>query len=243
MVPTITVPGYLCVLVFRNLGQVSGVYLGGEDFRAHLTWRVTAGHIFQYYDELINTSLATRVCSWWPSSLISSDHVQIVQAFEKYLEGEETNTMTVIMGGSGLCVLALVCWSAHVMVGICSNVDLTRAPVSCDAGSWRAASVFREPFAITSLSRRHFCFVFVLSVLPRLSVSVGLFIAGARFLCHTLEIAALILNAVALGFIMDMDELFRLLPTWVRCAVATSDPLETPLDQDAMDDFKNSRFR
>jgi len=55
---------------------------------------------------------------------------------------------------------------------------------------------------------------------------VNLFIAGARFLCHTLEIGDLILNAVALGFIMDVDEIiFQFLPTRVWCAVAKSDPL------------------
>ena len=222
----ITVQGYFCVLVSVNLGQLSDLYLSGENLRAHLIWRVTAGHSFQHYDELTNTSLATRVCSGWRAFSISYDQFQAVEAFEKYLDGEETNFATVILGGSGLCVLALVCWSALVMVDICSNVDLTRALLSCDAGSWHAASVVRQPFAITSLSRRHLCFLFLFTILPRLGVSVNLFIAGARFLCHTLEIGDLILNAVALGFIMELDEIvFQFLPTRVRCAVAKSDPL------------------
>ena len=133
--------------------------------------------------------------------------MRIVGAFNRYMGSDSDGFLGAITGGSRLCVLALLGWFFPGGVDVCDNMDFVSALLSCqivDSAKCDPGGHMRSPRWAVSISAP----VLLLVVVPRLAVSFALFITGARFLCYTSEIADLILNAVALGFIMGMDEEF-----------------------------------
>ena len=78
-----------------------------------------------------------------------------------------------------------------------------------------------------SVSRPRVLCLHLFVILPRLAVASVLFLAGARFLLFTISLPDLILNAMALGFVLDFDEmLFTFLPKTVQHALQSTTPLQ-----------------
>ena len=81
------------------------------------------------------------------------------------------------------------------------------------------------PFEIRGLARCRIALILILVLLPRLVMSLVLLYAGAQFLTYTPGLEDLILNAVALGFVMDLVELmFAFVPPKVRSVVQGAEP-------------------
>jgi len=94
------------------------------------------------------------------------------------------------------------------------------------AGFRGGPTILVAPYEIRGLARGRIALVLTLVLLPRAAVSTVLFYAGAKFLIFTPSLDDLILNAMALGFVMDLDEmLFAFVPPKVRSAVQGAEPL------------------
>ena len=105
---------------------------------------------------------------------------------------------------------------------VLNTFDLSMAVLSLGASSaksmFRITSIGEYTFERVSIRRIILFHVFV--ILPRLAVATMLAIPGALFLVYTAEIPDLILDAVALGFVLDMDEvIFQFLPYVVRAVI------------------------
>ncbi|CAK0902444.1 unnamed protein product [Prorocentrum cordatum] len=62
-------------------------------------------------------------------------------------------------------------------------------------------------FAFQSISSAGLYSIMLLVVVPRLAIAFFLLNAGLLFLCHTVNLQQLLFNSLALGFVLDIDEM------------------------------------
>ena len=223
---------YFCVLLVMNMGNRAHMGIEDNDLRGLLSWRTTAAHDFKNYDANTNTSLAARVCGSWSAAIVSSDQMGAHESFASYV-----GDVGVVWGGPGLCMVCLICWFSLLAVDVRDNLH-------CSVAMWShwtrglPTHVHRNrkgAFQFRQLGTRRIVLIHAIGVFPRFAIAIMLLFAGARFLIYTQSRIELILNAIALGFILELDELtFDFLPETIRTAVARTD---------AMKMSSNSRFR
>lgn len=165
-------------------------------------WRHTVGHDMFYADALTGRSLASRVCEEDPTLSIASDQTRDLADARTYIERD--------FDGPSLCVLVVMIWffvalrEAERILKVLLEVWLvpssTRTCVSVELESTQ------QRWSLDALShgRKIFmCFVCLL----RCAVAGFLFWRGTIWLLYSISITDLVLNAVALEFIFEIDEL------------------------------------
>jgi len=195
-----------------------------------LRWRRSSGHALSEYDAQSQTSLAERVCSLDKSLHISGLQVSLLDNIRKYVKPEAVG-FEAVFTGQMLCLVALVCWYLMVAKEINHALALHRGIMALPRGPTKIIS--REnPFTLVThyrfLSipyRRKVISSFLLAY--RLFAACLLIYVGTFFLVYTVNVTELILNAVALGIILDIDDLLfdALATTPGRHLVNCMDPL------------------
>ena len=220
---------YFTILVNSNLGFYDDAALSDHDLDGFLAWRITSAHHVKNYDEITDTSLATRVCDHWPGITASYDQSQHVTAFGSYT-GDGSN-YDLALGGPGLALLCVMCWLCLVAADVLDNLDFSIALLSNVGKQTRIVrSENWSSCVFMSFSRSAVGCLHMFVVLPRLFIACTLFFAGTRFLLFTSSLSELILNAIALGFILEIDEvLFAFLPQTTRSALRGTSGLEMKL--------------
>ena len=220
---------YFTILVNSNLGFYDDAALSDHDLDGFLAWRITSAHHVKNYDEITDTSLATRVCDHWPGITASYDQSQHVTAFGSYT-GDGSN-YDLALGGPGLALLCVMCWLCLVAADVLDNLDFSIALLSNVGKQTRIVrSENWSSCVFMSFSRCAVGCLHMFVVLPRLFIACTLFFAGTRFLLFTSSLSELILNAIALGFILEIDEvLFAFLPQTTRSALRGTSGLEMKL--------------
>ena len=210
---------YFSVLVIGNMGSYSDVSLADDDLEGFLAWRTGTAHHMAHYDETTNTSLATRVCDSYPGTITAFDQMQQITTFGLYTG--DGSTYDLALAGPGLAMLSVMCWISWVATDVLDNLDFSIALLSNSARETVIeTSADWSSCTIVSFSRFAVGGLHIFVVLPRLIIACTLFYAGSRFLLFTSSLGDLLLNAIALGFILDMDELlFAFLPQTVRSAL------------------------
>eukprot|EP00439_Symbiodinium_sp_Y106_P022194 s3415_g2.t1 len=178
-----------------------------------LRWR---RHALSEYDAQSQTSLAERVCSLDKSLHISGLQVSLLDNIRKYVKPEAVG-FEAVFTGQMLCLVALVCWYLMVAKEINHALALHRGIMALPRGPTKIIS--REnPFTLVThyrssdrehmfLSipyRRKVISSFLLAY--RLFAACLLIYVGTFFLVYTVNVTELILNAVALGIILDIDD-------------------------------------
>ncbi|CAE7023986.1 unnamed protein product, partial [Symbiodinium sp. CCMP2456] len=175
-----------------------------------LRWRRSSGHALSEYDAQSQTSLAERVCSLDKSLHISGLQVSLLDNIRKYVKPDAVG-FEAVFTGQMLCLVALVCWYLMVAKEINHALALHRGIMALPRGPTKIIS--REnPFTLVThyrfLSipyRRKVISSFLLAY--RLFAACLLIYVGTFFLVYTVNVTELILNAVALGIILDIDDL------------------------------------
>ena len=121
LIVNVCVQLYFTILVVLNLGDYSDISLADNDLKGFLAWRVTSAHHVKNYDEITNTSLATRVCDHWPGIIASYDQMQHVKAFDSYTG--DGSQFDLALGGPGLALLCVMCWICLVAKDVLDNLD------------------------------------------------------------------------------------------------------------------------
>ena len=215
---------YFSALIVMNLGDLSDIGLADEDLEGFLSWRVSLAHHVMNFDEITNTSLATRVCHGWQANIASYTQLEHVSSFSSYLG--DSDFVDLVFGGPGLALLCIWCWLSLVMLDFLDNWDFSAALLS-NMGDSTVVALDDADVAFESVSRPRVLSLHLFVVLPRLAVASVLFLAVARFLLFTISLPDLILHAMALGFVLDFDEmLFTFLPETVRHALRNTAPLQ-----------------
>eukprot|EP00930_Biecheleria_cincta_P030438 TRINITY_DN21086_c0_g1_i2.p1 TRINITY_DN21086_c0_g1~~TRINITY_DN21086_c0_g1_i2.p1 ORF type:complete len:871 (+),score=128.21 TRINITY_DN21086_c0_g1_i2:27-2615(+) len=187
-------------------------------------WRTSSGHDLLSYDPVTGSSLTARVCAKDGSLSVSGSQMTLYEEIEAYLQSDTDSELQGIFDGQLLCIVALVCWFLMVAKEMNRALALHRATISVPIGPNKIAPNSTAHYVIHSLTRarRLVCWVILLY---RTLAAVILIYVGIHFLVNTISVEDLILNAVALGIILDIDDLiFDALATTpsrhlVRCLV------------------------
>eukprot|EP00930_Biecheleria_cincta_P020072 TRINITY_DN15169_c0_g1_i7.p1 TRINITY_DN15169_c0_g1~~TRINITY_DN15169_c0_g1_i7.p1 ORF type:complete len:925 (+),score=119.71 TRINITY_DN15169_c0_g1_i7:61-2835(+) len=204
-----------------------------------LLYRASVGHDVQYADKIGMRSMIQMVCSevgWF------------------HLSGSQSRLQTTISrfsrGGHALSLVALLCWIVVIFRDINDSTMIARAILHSrtskttlvlsgalqelmqagfaeyEAGSLSRADV-RTRFLAMSNVRKTMVVMFL--VIPKLVVAILLGVVGARFLGVTSNMTDLLLNAMALTFVLDIDDIlfFLLAPRRVQSLVRNLEPLPT----------------
>lgn len=194
----------------------------GEPFESEIqiarTWRANIAHDSKYKD-LADTSLASRVCNGDGSLIQSTVQANLLSEIDSFLGiGAKSDPFepSALQPGvilSGLCILLWCIYLCKefraIWVSVEAALQIPRAHVT----------IFKTGRFVTISWRR--LVVYLTLRLARTAVAGCLLYAGIQWLARTTNIADLILNAVALGAILEIDEMIfaSLLPKKVQVAI------------------------
>lgn len=196
-------------------------------------WRRSSGHSLSGYSSLSRESLAQRVCNLDKSLEQSGIQVALYENIERYLKSGREGFESYFTGQM-LCIVALICWYLMVAKEVSHALALHRGIIAVPSGQ-TIIETRENPFTqvrhykLKRVARRRKFFSLVL-LLYRLFAAVLLVWVGTYFLVYTVSVTELILNAVALGIILDIDDLLfdALATTPGRHLVHQLDPLLMP---------------
>jgi len=188
------------------------------------SWRRNVAHHISNYDELTDTSLAHRVCTGDSGLSVSA---QISGKFDEVDEYIQHGYLV----GTMMCALALVSWYMTLGKEGLSIVDGFQSIVYLPRGSttkfeWDEKS---EGYHMTQITnRRVYMRLFVTCV--RFAIVALMLFYGTKFLVYTISIEELLLNAVALEFVISCDELIfaSLCPMQTKSVVRNASGFRIP---------------
>jgi len=196
-------------------------------------WRRSSGHAFADYSSVAKESLVRRVCNEDKSLASSGIQVALVENINKYLK-LEAEGLEGFFTGQILCIVALICWYLMVAKEVSHALALHRGVMAAPSGPTKL-DTRENPFTqvthyrLRAVAKRRKLFSAFL-LMYRLLAAVLLVVVGTTFLVYTVSVTELILNAVALGIILDIDDLLfdALATTPGRHLVHQLDPLPMP---------------
>eukprot|EP00439_Symbiodinium_sp_Y106_P033320 s332_g3.t15 len=211
-------------------GTFIGILLGhsflGDPFETNVentsVWRNKIAHSFQYVD-LAETSLVTRVCDEDSSLIHASSQAKLLSDINKYLGLHKAAfEATLEQPGVTLCMLCMALWSLCVFIELRDIWLHLQAMMQVP----RAERTELRKGTFVSISVNRFRLI-VASCLLRAVLAIALLVAGLQWLGGTTSIADLILNAVALNTILDIDDFVfqAVMPTKIQLTLRGLEPI------------------
>jgi hypothetical protein len=189
-------------------------------------WRNNVGHSISNVDPLTDISLASRVCTLDQHTTLEVATFQAFTAQDiiQYLDDND---------GFILCLLILFVWLVVLWSEVRQSIEFFLACFSVPKGETMQIKVYKAADDVTvkvlaASAPRHAWIAFLAAW--RFGLAIFVCVAGARFLIYSELVEDLILNAVALVFILSIDEIFfdGLAPTRVKTLIKTVAPFEFP---------------
>jgi hypothetical protein len=187
------------------------------------SWRRNVAHSSYFMDDLTEISLAARVCSLHSGLESSATQAQSHADFQNYLDGN----------GVLMCGLTVFLWILTVMKEIIATVSFCEALLCLPKKNH--SLLFNNNnkqqgngVSIDGISNVRRISVLLVQFL-RLCVVITLAYAGVTWLGNTVSVTDLVLNAVALEFVLCVDEIIfeALAPRRIRKLISSLE--ETPL--------------
>ena len=178
----------------------------GNDFSAQIgfakQWRNGVAHD-QKYADLADTSLVTRVCKGDGALILSNRQATLIEHINSYLGLENDDFVPgFFQPGAFLCVLCILLWCLCIYKEL-RSIFLSFEAVSQIPRTSRTILVDQQDFAGLSFGRYK---VLKLIYGLRTAIACLLLVSGVSWLSQTTSITELMLNAVALNAILDVDE-------------------------------------
>ncbi|CAK9090239.1 Uncharacterized protein SCF082_LOCUS42568 [Durusdinium trenchii] len=222
------------VLVMVNLGMqlaFSGILLSeefmGDAFESHLEfakiWRTSVAHDYSFLD-LAGASLVTRVCNLDGALIYSQKQSTLVEEINAFLGlGKDELRLPILQVGTLLCMLCILLWC------LCVYKELRRIWLAFEA-------TLQIPRAKKSRMQNH-CFhalsgcrfgMLLMTYIARTAIASVLLVAGILWLARTTSITELMLNAVALNAILDVDEFLfiGMTPIKIQHTIKSLEPIK-----------------
>ena len=201
----------LIQLIFTSITMTSltDPAFDDDDISSLRKWRRSVAHHIKYMDPISKTSLGERVCDGDSGLEISQGQSAAYQDLDDYLEdyspfGGMSNSP--ISVGPMMCVLAIVCWSMSVFKELNAALSFIISVLQLPRGTATVMEITAEECKIASISKTRLGSLLVIQ-LVRMMVAGIMMWAGYLFIVNTLPIGDLLLNAVALEFVLSIDEL------------------------------------
>eukprot|EP00913_Durusdinium_trenchii_P034243 g32047.t1 len=215
----------------------------GSPFRDKVThaqdWRTRSAHDYKYLD-LADTSLVSRVCAEDDSLLVSSTQAKLIQDINKFLGLQKDDfEMPFWRPGVQLCMLCIILYNLCVFKELRTVFNSAQALLRVP----RNGVTVMKGNSFKTISRGRIGVLMVAHVV-RAVLAITLLISGVQWLASTTSIVDLILNAVALGGILEplagkprMDEFIfvALVPTKIQLAVQKLEPMKVRYHQKRSD--------
>ncbi|CAJ1335390.1 unnamed protein product [Effrenium voratum] len=167
-----------------------------ETVQGMLAWRTKVGHHETEFDDNTGDSLITKLCSRSDWSFEQDQYKQMHDYLYKP------------MPGVVLSALAIVLWVLTVMVEYRRCVEQSLAVIQLPArGSKEFMATEQGTMKLQGIRPAQRIFALTFLTLPRLAVMFFLAITGCQYLAQTVNLSDIVLNAVALAFVLDVDEL------------------------------------
>mmetsp|Transcript_26972 Transcript_26972/g.34994 ORF Transcript_26972/g.34994 Transcript_26972/m.34994 type:complete len:798 (+) Transcript_26972:29-2422(+) len=183
------------------------------------SWRRNIAHSSEFMEVSSEVSLASRICNNDSGLELSGSQAVSHQWLSSYLNGN----------GSLMCVLTVIMWLFTVLKEISSILSFWRA--FCLLPRHKRTVLSVEGNSFDSISNIRYLVVMI-TTLCRFVVVASLGYAGTAWLTNTVSVTDLILNAVALEFILCVDELIfeALAPHRLKAVVVNfgSNPMPLP---------------
>ena len=222
---------FIALLIVLNL-LIQGVFVGivSEAFTEKVytesslqslrLWRRNIAHDVKNMDPLTQKSMALRVCELEPGLSQSASQMSQYQALDAYVSGNI---------GPIMCTLAIICWILSVSREVNRCVDFAHCVLVLPRNDHTAVSRTEGVVRVTSVSTMRVAIVLA-GLACRVTVAVLLLCFGIIFLINTIGLGDLLLNAVALEFVISIDELIfdALAPNVVRSLISAAAPLVHP---------------
>lgn len=162
-------------------------------------WRYTVAHDEMWSDST-GVSLVSRVCGGDAALIVSTSQVRLVQEISEYLAAMDFTLFSTEQGAL-LCCLAILIWLLVIMAEWHSSLShMTVMWVLFASDKQRESTV-----PLTVSWYRFLAMLVIVGV--RLVISSLLLAVGVHWLLITTSVEDIILNAAALGFVMELDEL------------------------------------
>eukprot|EP00437_Effrenium_voratum_P054669 CAMPEP_0181538750 /NCGR_PEP_ID=MMETSP1110-20121109/76026_1 /TAXON_ID=174948 /ORGANISM="Symbiodinium sp., Strain CCMP421" /LENGTH=753 /DNA_ID=CAMNT_0023670359 /DNA_START=44 /DNA_END=2305 /DNA_ORIENTATION=- len=163
-----------------------------------LRWRVVTGHGQASFNDNDGTSLVGRLCD---RNLWSYQQDQYDEMFE-YLYKP--------MPGIVLSMLAIICWVLTIALEYRACLEQALAVLhlpTMNAAEEMATVSEDGQIIVKGISRVSRVLAILVLCIPRIAIMLWLGAVGCIYLAETVSLADIVLNAVALNFVLDVDEL------------------------------------
>mmetsp|Transcript_26980 Transcript_26980/g.35006 ORF Transcript_26980/g.35006 Transcript_26980/m.35006 type:complete len:798 (+) Transcript_26980:29-2422(+) len=158
------------------------------------SWRRNIAHSSDFMEDISEVSLASRICNNDSGLELSGSQAVSHEWLSSYLNGN----------GSLMCILTVTMWLLTVLKEISSIISFWRAFCLLPRSNKTVLSIEGNSFDEISQTR----FILVLfTTICRVAVVTSLGYAGTAWLANTVSVTDLILNAVALEFVLCVDEI------------------------------------
>ncbi|CAE7245685.1 unnamed protein product [Symbiodinium natans] len=216
---------FTIVLVTRDfLGEPLTAEIGPAQ-----RWRMGAAHDHKHVD-LADTSLVSRVCNGDSSLIMSNKQADLIGQVNAYLGLEDSQlTPDGLSPGTVLCVLCIFWWCLYLgreLRSILSSVEalwyVPHGPTELVDGT------------VLSLSTPRRCFFYSVR-LSKAAISCMLLVAGILWIASTTSVRRLMLHAVVLKNLLELDTIFygAFMPMKFQVSIKKLKPLH----------FRNSVWR
>mmetsp|Transcript_1628 Transcript_1628/g.4220 ORF Transcript_1628/g.4220 Transcript_1628/m.4220 type:complete len:983 (+) Transcript_1628:120-3068(+) len=231
----ITIQTVFCLLAQFNftVGEFdSGTISEVED------WRIGTAHDYTHIDPLTDKALRTRVCGEDSSLYISGSQLDMFTQIISYLpefdkeplesmpDWSLISTMRENLNGVWMCLLAVSCYYLSIMRELHSIWDKIKVFSVIPRGR---TTLLSSDLTFKRIAVARYISIVVIAII-RLLLVLSLFYTGTLFLVHDIGVADLLLNAVALEFVLNVDELIftAVAPVSGKLFMSKIKPLEVP---------------
>jgi len=225
----LAIQGYFCALLWElDLVNTNNEFQNFvNDF---IQWRIGVAHQAENYDPLTDTSLAQRVCQEYGGTIESRRHQNDYESYKLYFDARDSLRSPELQG-PGLLMLSLTLWIALICKEVISIIGFSRMllAMAINGGGAKTQVIKNEDdgtMELVSLGRLRALAIFCCISIPRLAIAGVLGFCGVYYLSATSGIEDIILNAMALGFVLEIDELlFCFAPSAARYTVSNMNPV------------------
>jgi hypothetical protein len=218
----VLIQGFFISIIINNLSSPVITDSTVEEYRK---WRTTVGHNIDNYDERQQMGLVARVCKG-DSSLDTSASQSAAYSMLRAYVGNNWGTLLEAPGVQ-MCTLAVTVWVLTISKEFSAVAKVARALLSIPRGDETLLAEDEGEdggIRFDRISPARLCSCLVVMVGLRVVVSVLLCVYGCLFLSvNTIAIGDLLLNTVALEFIVSVDELIFEAAAPVRAARLIAD--------------------
>mmetsp|Transcript_36411 Transcript_36411/g.97292 ORF Transcript_36411/g.97292 Transcript_36411/m.97292 type:complete len:755 (-) Transcript_36411:467-2731(-) len=214
------------VFLWIIVDGLSNPQFNSETVDELMAWRRTTAHDYSNYDPALGKSLARRVCDGDASLATSGVQIDSYANLVAYIGEENGDDVNAI--GPLMCTLGLLIWLLTVSKEFNGLWKLVLGVATIPRGT-STTIVFDEDdskLQIECLSTRRTAAT-LLVALARAFICGTLAAYGCLFLAYEISLGDLLLNTVALEFVLSVDELIfeALVPTTVKQLVESAAPL------------------